>query len=216
MRQNPTLLLALLILMAFPVSAHAGANIDEGLYDPAPPENSAFIRFAHTRQSESGSEPAIANGKTYDYLEFTEVSSYFVVPEGEVKISLNKADKNFEAQAGNFYTVVLTGNNQLQLHQDETNNNRAKAQITVYNYSPDDKISLKTADGSVAIIEDLAKGEAASREINPVKVSLAVFNDNNKLSDLDAVSLERSQAYTVFVFPDRNVSWVRSTTNTVR
>lgn len=213
-RTIPTAIL--LIILLFSLEAYAATNVDEGLYAPLPPEGSAFVRFVHAKSDESGSEPAIANGKTFDYLEFKEISSYFVVPGGEVNVSLNERKKKFEAKAGDFYTVILKEGNLLDLHHDVPGDNRAKAHVILYNYGAPESISLKTSDGEIPVIEEIKKGETGTREINPVKVSFGIFSGYKKLGSFEPVSLERSQAYTAFLFPGNETGWLRNTTNTVR
>ncbi len=216
MTRAAILSLATAIMIAISFSAFAGANVDEGLYDPAPPEGSAFIRFVHARQGKTGSEPASAGGKTFDYLEFKEVSSYFVIPQGRTKVAINQATQEIEVMPGNFYTLILTPDNQLKTHHDETSDNRAKAQVTLYNYGAQKNVSLKTSDGSIPVIENVARGESGRRDINPVNVSFAIFENDRKIAELESISLERSQSYSAFLFPDGDAIWKRAATNTTR
>ena len=204
---------ALALAMFLPSGAMAAG--DEGLYDPAPPPGSAFIRFLRDNSS-SGSVPVKANGKIFDYLDFKEVSSYFVIPHGEVKAEIGALSSNFPAEEGKFYTVILGDNNKLDVKTDPVNNNLAKAQIILYNLSGEGDISLKTSDGKIDIIPSLASGQVSEKKINPVKVSMAVYKDGKIVKDLGVQSLDRSQSYSVVVIDGNNVSWVRSTTNTVR
>ncbi|NCC20845.1 MAG: DUF4397 domain-containing protein [Alphaproteobacteria bacterium] len=198
-----------------PVGAMANANADAGLYDPVAPEGSAFVRYANATPMD-GSEKAVANGKTYDYLDYQEISPYFVVPGGTATLQIGEAKQSFDVEAGNFYTVVLHDGTRLSLHQDETSDNRAKAQVNLYNYSPAESASLKTSDGNITIIENVEQGGNAAREINPVKVAIAVFDQDSQLKDIGSVALERSESYTAFVFPNREIKWVRAATNTTR
>lgn len=208
-----TLLAAIGLLMLPPVAAHA--NEDAGLYDPLPPEGSAFVRFLNDRP-QKGSDPASANGKIFDYLDYQEVSSYFVLPEGGVEASIGDAKKTFDVAGGNFYTVILTEGGRLDVKQDPPNENQAKAQIILYNLSGKENLSLKTADGKVEIVPPLAPGETSEREVNPVKVSLAVYSGEEKIGDLGEVSLDRSQSYSAVVMSEDDIQWVRATTNTLR
>jgi alginate O-acetyltransferase complex protein AlgF len=196
-------------------AAWAVVNADEGLYDPLPPEGSAFIRFMND-QGDTGSEPAAANGKTFDYVEYKEVSSYFVVPQGKVDIKIGENAGNFDAESGKFYTAILNKDNSVKVTPDAVNDNRSKAQIIFYNLSEKPNLSLKTSDGGVEIIPPLAAGESSERQINPVKVSLAVYDGDEKVKDLGSLSLERSKSYSTVVFDESDVEWINSTTNTGR
>ena len=205
-----TLAFALMGLCAAP----AFANVDEGLYDPLPPEGSAFVRFVNV-SGESGSKPVTAQGKVYDYLDPKETSAYYALPGETLKVDIGGTAKEFDAEAGKFYTVALEGG-QLAVFEDRQSENRAKAQITLYNFSPDADLALKTADGKVEVISPVDADQSDSREINPVKVPLAVYNGDQVVADLGALSLERSQSYSVLMFPDRKAELVKGTTNTTR
>lgn len=196
-------------------SLHALANADAGLYDPVPPEGSSFVRFVSMDQDD-GSKQAKINNKPVEYVRYKDVSSYFVTPKGMLETQVGDVKKDFEIESGKFYTVILKENQELQILQDEENNNQAKAQLIFYNFSPDSNLSLKTNDGKVEIIPEVASGNKGSQKINPVKVSLAIYNGDKMIKDLGAVSMERSKSYSVVAFPNSEVKWIASTTNTTR
>jgi alginate O-acetyltransferase complex protein AlgF len=188
---------------------------DQGLYDPLPPEGSAFVRFINEYETTT-SQQAKANGKGFDYLNFKQVSSYYVVPQGSVKAEVGAATKDFSAESGKFYTVVLNEDGAVDVKTDPPNENQAKSQIILYNLSDKDNLSLKTADGAVEIVPPQAAGQVADKQINPVKVSLALFDGTTKIQDIGAVSLDRGVSYSAIVLSNNEVEWVRASTNTTR
>lgn len=193
----------------------AQANPDTGLYDPLPPEGSAFVRYINDFE-DKGSEKAIANGKTFDYLDYKEVSSYFVVPEGNVKAAIGEQTTSFDVEAGKFYTVVLTGANNLIVNTDMVNDNRSKSQISFYNLTDDKDLTVKTSDGKVEIVPLTSVNKAGDRQINPVKVSLGVFDGDVLIKDLGDVSMERAASYSIVAYNPDEIVWIPSTTNTTR
>ena len=194
-------------------SLGAQANMDSGLYDPAPPEGSAFVRFINASGAE-GAEKSGANGKGYMRLKNREISPYFVVKQGTADVSFGALKHSFEVKAGKFYTVVWAED--LSIIEDETNDNRAKSQILFYNLSARETLTLKTSDGSVAIVENVGKGMSGVRQINPVKIEAAVYEGDTKITDIEPLSLERGMAYSAIIFADSDdVVWVRSETNTI-
>lgn len=199
--------------MALPVQAFA--NEDSGLYDPLPPEGSAFVRFL-SDYNDKGSEQVKANGKTFDYVSYKDVSSYYVIPQGKVDAEIGNAKTSFNAESGKFYTVILTDKKDVRVESDPVNGNQAKAQIIMYNLSEEPNLSLKTADGQVEVVPALEAGKMAERQINPVKVALALYNGETKIKDLGEVSLDRAGSYSAVVTDINDVQWVRSTTNTTR
>jgi alginate O-acetyltransferase complex protein AlgF len=201
--------------LAFSFIPAAYANMDSGLYDPAPPEGSAFVRFLSERNA-AGSQEAKANGKSYDYLSYKDITSYFVIPHGTVNASVGTATSAFTADEGEFYTIVYTDTGALNVKTDPKNENSAKSQIIFYNLGNSSNYSLKTADGKVEIIPPLPTGETGEREINAVKVDLAVFDGANKIKDLGTISLERAKSYTLVAMDNNEINWTQSSTNTTR
>ncbi|MBP7722238.1 MAG: alginate O-acetyltransferase AlgF [Alphaproteobacteria bacterium] len=203
---------SIMVLSAVAMPAFAQ---DQGLYDPLPPEGSAFVRFV-SESPENGSKQAKANDKGYDYLNFKQVSSYYVIPKGAVKAAIGSAAKDFNAESGKFYTVVLNESGALEVKDDPKNENEAKSQIVFYNLTDKPDLSLKTADGKVEIVPPLSAGAVGDKQINPVKVSIAIFDGDTKLKDLGPVSLERGASYSAIAMNDKDVEWVQASTNTTR
>lgn len=205
-----------LLLAALAFSGRALAvNADAGLYDPVPPDGSAFVRFVSTFQTD-GSDEVQINGKSMEYISFQELSSYFVAPSGKADIRVGDAQDELDLGEGKFYTVVLKGRNDLQIYEDDVSGNLARSQIVFYNFSPQKSLSLKTSDGKVDVLPAVPANDKAVKEINPVKVSLAVYDGDRVLHNLGPVSLERSRSYNVIAYPNNDVKWTLSQTNTTR
>lgn len=192
-------LFSFVLFLALPSTASAN---DEGLYDPLPPAGAAFVRLLNT-----GAESADfkAGGKTFSKVTEGSVSPYYVVKSGNVG--------NTPVVAGTFYT----------LHADKTLTDPAitdpsKALLLLYNFSTTETLSLKTADGKIAIIDSVAKGANGSRAINPRKVPMALFAGDQKLADVSSEGMERGRAYSIFVWNDANGAlktlWSKSVTKT--
>ncbi len=205
--------ITIMFLTIIPASAHA--NMDSGLYDPVPPEGSAFVRFLSDRNT-TGSIEAKANNKGYDYLNYKDVSSYYVVPKGNVESVIGDTKTTFQAEPGKFYTVILNDTNTLEVKTDPQNDNQAKSQILFYNLSNTDKLALKTTDGKIEVVPSLEAGGTGEKQINPVKVSLAIYNGDKIVKDLGEISLERAKSYTVVALDNNEAKWVQSSTNTTR
>ena len=206
------LLFALILCLGVSVTAHA--NMDDGLYDPLPPEGSAFVRFINVAAEKNAIQVGV-NGKSYASLQKHEISPYFIVKQGSADVNFGDLKHQFEAEAGKFYTV--TGADDLKFIEDEANDNRTKSQILFYNLSNHENLSLKTKDGKVGILENIAQYESNSRQINPVKIEVAIFEGDTKIKDIEPQSLERGMAYSAIIFADNDeVVWVRSTTNTTK
>jgi alginate O-acetyltransferase complex protein AlgF len=84
----------------------------------------------------------------------------------------------------------------------------------VYNFSDRKDVSLKTADGQVALLENLEPDGYELVQVNPVKAQLAVFSGGKGIP-FSEVQLEANVAYSVFVVGSGTrvkATWVRNTT----
>lgn len=202
------------------VAARAAGGPDDGLYAPLPPEGSAFVRFVQADPAIKEDLSPSANGKSYDGRDFATVSPYYVVPKGTAAFAFGAAKADHALESGKFYTAALVSGSKIVVLEDAAADNRAKALIQFYNFSAQDGLTLKTADEKIEIIPATPKNASESREINAVKVALAVFGEDDSGSEAlgDAV-LERGKALGVFAFHDgaggaRAVSVAASTDTT--
>ncbi|MBU6234410.1 MAG: alginate O-acetyltransferase AlgF [Alphaproteobacteria bacterium] len=206
-------------LMAFVVAVLAmpanAAGPDAGLYDPLPPEGSAFVRYINA-SADTASKAVGANGKASEYAKPGDVTPYFVVPQGKAEIGFGDIKLSQDVVSGKFYTVVWTGGEAVQVIEDPVNDNRAKSQILFYNLASDEAATLKTADGKVEVVGATEKGKSGVRQINPVKVTLAVYKGDAKIADVGEESLERGMAYSAVLVSPTKVVWARGITNTTR
>jgi alginate O-acetyltransferase complex protein AlgF len=204
-----TALMAVL-MSVFALGAVArAAGPDEGLYAPVPPDGSAFVRFVQADPAVKEDAKPKAAGKAYDGREFASVSAYYVVPQGKTALEFGPAKDDRDLVAGKFYTVVLLAGGQMGVIEDKAADNRAKALIQLYNLSAKPDLSLKTADGKVEVVPATPAGASGSREINAVKVPLALHGTGASGSEpVGDVTLERGKALGLFAF-DNGVGGVR-------
>ena len=73
-----------------------------------------------------------------------------------------------------------------------------KSLVRVQNLS-DKSLTLKTADGKTDVVPNVAAKGRGEREINPVKVSLALYEGDKKVGDVKPVALERGEAAVLYV-----------------
>ncbi len=190
-----------LLLSAFLLSPVALAQ--DGLYDPAPPANSAFVRVINAPAATLGGKAVTAQPGA--------ASPYVVVPQGDFAARVGTLSSTLKAEAGKFYTVITTGG-KLALLLDQAADNRAKALLTVYNLSKS-SIDLKTADGKTAVVAAVKPGASGSRAVNGITVDLSAFVGDKALGTVKAVKLERGNAYALVV-TETGMTVTASTTKT--
>ncbi|SMB80546.1 alginate O-acetyltransferase AlgF [Deinococcus hopiensis] len=194
--KNFTLFVALLGSLA--------AAEDNGLYDPAPPANSAFVRVINAPAGTLGGKAVTADKGT--------ASVYVVVPQGEFDAKVGAAAGKLKVEAGKFYSVVPSGN-RLVLLTDPAMESRAKALLVIYNLSKAASVDLKTADGKTTVVKGVKAGDSGNRAVNGVTVDLAAFAGDKALGTLKGVKLERGNTYAVVV-TDGGVTLTMGSTKT--
>jgi len=188
---NITRLFAAVALAAFATSASAG------LYPPAAPPGSAFVRvFNGTTQPKI---PAQIGDKNVGDTAAMEASSYVFLPPGSYPAKIGGASQNITLQGSKCYTAALENGGAVHLFEQDCFNSQLKSLLSVFNLVDGANVSLKTADGSQAVIENVAANASGHREVNPVKVNLAVYNGATKLADAKPVTLERGKTFSLFV-----------------
>ncbi len=197
------------MILFVPLLALADAQ-DEGLYAPAPPANAAFVRVLNAAE-DSGDVTASFGDTGFEALAYGAVSPYRVVLQGAAELRAGSVSATLELAAGRFYTVVLE--DAATLLQDPTLENRAQTLLVLYNVSAQ-PVNLKTADGTTAVIPDVAPGELGSVAVNPISVAFGAFAGSAALTAFDEVQLERGAVYSTFVLQDNTAVFVQNTTAT--
>jgi alginate O-acetyltransferase complex protein AlgF len=181
-------LLALLGLTTFAANA--------GLYPPAAPPGSAFIRvFNGTNQARI---PAQVGDKNLGDVSALDASAYVFLAPGSYPLKAGSASQNVTLQGAHCYTAAVE-NDGVHLFDQDCFNSQLKASVSLYNLLDGTFLSLKTADGNTAVVDGVAANAAGHREVNPVKVNLTVFNGASKVADAKPVALERGKAFSLFV-----------------
>ncbi len=180
------------------------------LYAPTPPPDSAFVRLVNA----STIATKLGIGQKAMSFQSQESSAYQVFKEGAYTLFGGTATTGtaIKLEAGNFYTVILLSG-KWWINTDRTNSSLTQARIAVYNTSSL-TVSVKTADGKLALWEKLAAKQYQMRPVNAVKVRLAVFV-GSKILALPETELEPNTAYSIFIFGDAKTQqaiWRRNRT----
>jgi len=204
MRFITTLLFALLLGAAPPPAARAG---DEGVYGPVAPPNSAFLRvFNATAQAEL--EARVGDKVMTDIGAFG-ASEFVFLPAGKYTLTVGTVNQSVTLKPNKYYTAALEGK-EIRLLENERYANRLKSLLIVYNLVDGSTMSLKTADGR-GVVENVAANSFGTREVNAVKVNLALFDGAKQVAAVKPMNLERGRAFSLFVAGNKDqpvTSWV--------
>ncbi|MDF2397656.1 alginate O-acetyltransferase [Pseudomonas sp. 3MA1] len=175
------------------LSAFAGG--DAALYGPTAPKGSTFVRLYNASNSEVSATVGSTNVNDVAPLASSDFS---FMPGGDYTAKVGSQSVPVKLAADHYYTLVNNASGQPQLIEEPPFKNKQKSLVRVQNLS-DQALTLKTADGKTDVVKAVAAKGRGEREINPVKVSFALYDGEKKVSDLKPVALERGEAAVLYV-----------------
>lgn len=185
--------------LALPLGAaalFATATAGAGLYPPAAPPDSAFVRvYNDTPQGKLGAQ---IGDKSVPDPAPNDASAYVYVAPGQQPAKIAGKSQSLSLESKRCYTAAAK-NDGVHLIDQDCFNSQLKALISVYNLIDGATLSVKAGDNGPAVVDGVASNDVGQREVNPVKANLAVFNGATKLADAKPVNLERGKAYSLFV-----------------
>ena len=171
-------------------SAHAG------LYPPAAPPDSAYVRvFNDTTQ---GKLNAQIGDKSVPDPSPLDASGYVFLPPGKYDAKIGGKSESLALDSKRCYTAALAADG-IHVFDQDCFNSQLKSLISVYNLIDGTTLSVKAGAGGPAVVDGVASDKSAHREVNPVKATLTVFNGDTKLADAKPVALERGKVYSLFI-----------------
>lgn len=182
-------------MIAAVAAAPAATAGDDALYGPEAPPGSAFIRIFNA--SDQADLPVQVGSKPVPDVEAWKVSDFEFLPPGAHQLSAGAVSQSVTLQPNRFYTAVVTSEG-VRLLDNQPYKNRLKALVILYNLTDADAVSLRTNDGRTAVIDAVAADASGTREVNPARVPLALFNGEQRVADAPGMSFTRGKAYSLF------------------
>ncbi|MEN5091577.1 alginate O-acetyltransferase AlgF [Pseudomonas protegens] len=177
------------------LSAPVFAGGDAALYGPTAPKGSTFVRLYNASNAEVSATVGSTNVSDVAPLASSDFS---FMPGGDYSAKVGSQTVPVKLAADHYYTLVNNASGQPQLIEEPPFKNKQKSLVRVQNLS-DKALTLKTADGKTDVVKAVAAKGRGEREINPVKVSFALYDGEKKVSDLKPVALERGEAAVLYV-----------------
>lgn len=181
-----------LALATAALPSHAG---EAALYAPNAPKGSAFVRAYNAGNSEVN--VSVGNTDLNDVAPLAS-SDFSFLPAGSYSAQVGDQALAVKLDANSYYTLVTQPGAAPQLVEEAPFKNKRKAMLRVQNLT-DSKLSLKTADGKAVVIDEVAPQSHGEREVNPVKVDLALYAGDKKISDLKPVALARGELVCLYI-----------------
>lgn len=188
--------ITVILLGAALLAANAARAGDEALYGPAAPPGSAFIRIFN------GGQHSLIDARVgpEDLNEVApyEASEFTFLPPGSYDLTAGALKQKVTLQPNRFYTAAVI-DGKVQLIDNDKFANRMKALVIVYNLTGDGELSLKTADGKTAVVENVPPSKSGQREVNAVRTQLALYKGAQRVAAVRQVAFERGRAFSLFV-----------------
>lgn len=199
---------AALVGALFIIGTAAFAQSTGRLYDPLPPDDSAYMRAVLVPPAADGA--IVLDGKTrVAKLSARTPGEYLVVATGTHQLQVKPGGKSWpsakvDAAERGAYTVVFpSASAKPYIFTDKTGTNRLKAMLAVYHVAADaGAVDILTADGKTKVFSQIKPGAPAILEVNPIHVTLIVVSaGTSKPLATISLDMERGAAYSVFVLP---------------
>ena len=177
------------------LSMNAFAAGDSALYGPTAPKGSTFVRVYNAANTEVSATVGSTSLSDVAPLASTDFS---FMPGGDYSAKVGSQSLPVKLAGDHYYTLVNNASGAPQLIEEPPFKNKQKSLVRVQNLS-DKALTLKTADGKTEVVPSVAAKGRGEREINPVKVSLALYDGATKVGDVKPVALERGEAAVLYV-----------------
>lgn len=187
----------LLVVISFIVAVNTAQAGEGALYAAEAPDGAAFVRVVNADASGSLAQAKIG-GKVIKEVEPLAASPYIYLPAGTYQLEVAGQSTPMTMKKDEFYTAVVLDSGETKVLKDVAFDNPRKALLSFYNLTDDGGVSLKTADGKVAVIDPVDSLDVANREINAVKIALGAFHSGEALAKSAQISLQRGKVFSVF------------------
>lgn len=166
---------------------------DAALYAEPAPADAAFVRFI-----------GFAPGAKVDFAGL----SFDIPQEAPNSYIAVSSARLTNIDSGAYLSILPAQDGTLRRVDEPARETRSKVHLLVINAGTD-AVTLSTADGAMAVVQNVTPGAAASRAVNPVAVSLGVFSAPGAPLDTFDVALRRGQNLS-FVVTESNVHLIEN------
>lgn len=156
------------------VVSMVSAETEDGLYGAAVPENAVFLR--------------VIDPKSKDHIVFGQ--RLLVEPSDDTVFIAFAPDILPDAEPGGYYTSVAKSGGDFVVIQEPPRSDPTKVYLTLLNVDAG-TANIVVAGGGPVVLSNHVAGQALSRGVNPVSVSLAVHVDG-VITEFD-LTLRRKQ-----------------------
>jgi len=182
------------------LSINVSAADEAVLYDLAPAD-AAFVRIINADTDSAIS--ASVSDKTVTSAGYCQASSYEYVSAGAYELTIDEKTWAGDLKQAKTYTFVISKTT-LSVIEDDIFINPKKGQFAAYNLTDKHAISVKTKDGKKSIFKEVTENQHVSREVNPIKIGLSIYEAETMLLEADTAKFQRGKSNNLFVCGKEN------------
>lgn len=184
-----------------------GVQAAPSLYSTGPDEPTAYVRFVNTAEhsAQLGKESVVLAGQSATAFQPVRAGHPL---DGVIMMGAQRLTLQDQPAEGQFLTIVLpakqAADSQVSRFLDPVDDfNAAKASVTLYNAATTcSQASLSVQGRDLRLVQGVAPGKLARRQINPAQLALAVACEDGRAPiDLPASGLlQAGERYSVIVY----------------
>jgi hypothetical protein len=203
-------LLAFLAVGAAPASP---ALAQGQVYEPAPPQGSAYVRIVNTLPGEVQIQPDFLPAQRLGTEPAQRVMAYTVVENVagralrlDVIEGQRRGQGSLSVAPGAFVTVIIHrgagGNPAITAVSEDTDFNRARARLAFYNALPDcPAAAVQLQPGGQAVFSDIPALQGRARSVNPVAAQVRTSCGARASAAFALDGLEPGGMYSIWMIP---------------
>jgi hypothetical protein len=186
-----TQLIVMLMLLAVCMMSNAD---DAALYDKAP-KGSSFIRVISLSTTPMSVRLGDRNIQAQSYCS---ASEFLYLPAGQYSQTIGDISWSGEFEEDGIYSLVISDAEIWLLKEPKATHSR-KGVLAVYNFSDYQSISVRTSEGGRLVFRELPKGQLVYRQVNPIKIGLSAYADEQRLHDSAPVIFQTRVLSSLFI-----------------
>ncbi len=194
------------LLFCFIETGAAGRALaqDEGLYDPVPPRDSAYVRII---DAECQGNLEVSIGARSIPVAEGGISFFVPISAGSYPVSsptTPDVSGSVKVEPGKAYSIVVRGRAAPVMPlQDPIEANPDKSAVYLYNLSSTDGAELFAPKPNVAIVQSVPSGKSGFRSVNAVTVDTEVRLGGKTIEKLPSQTFRRRSGQTYVVCETR-------------
>ncbi len=182
------------------LSTNVTAADEAALYDLAPAD-AAFIRIINI-DTDSAITASVSD-KSVTSEGYCQASNYEYISAGTYELTIDEKNWKGDFKEAKTYTFVIS-KTALSVIEDDLFKNPKKGQFAAYNLTDKQTISVKTKDGKKSIFKEVTENQHVSREVNPIKIGLSIYEAEIMLLEADTAKFQRGKSKNLFVCGKEN------------